>query len=136
MKKRIICFIFVLLLAVSFVACSSDENRPINDDYSNNENDNDNDTAGDFTEDPLSGIWSVVEGGDDHSIIIANGNIQIIDDSYSEICKYTKPSDNVFVIDLDGTTFEFKYENGLLYRYEYGEADGYVYERTAYNSNK
>ena len=139
MKKTFSILLLAALLLTSFAACSFDNDNDYSD-KSKNKNENtyfaDDDFTDDDAEDSLSGIWDVVEGGDDHTIIIANGNIQIIDGSDSEIFKYTKPSDNVFRIELYGDIWEFKYKNGYLYRYENGEKDGYVYQRTAYNSNK
>lgn len=142
MKKLLVGFLLVVSTSIFLIGCSSERESSFEDYDDNGDNDTsdvDSVTTDDenvTAEDPLSGIWDVVEGGDDHSIIIANGTIQLIDGPNNEIYEYTKPYDNVFRIELYDDTMEFKYDGGLLYRYINGEPDGYAYERTAYNSNK
>ena len=149
MKKSLV-ILMIMSVSIVFVACccsnesSSGKDYYVDSEYIESNSDIDSDyiesnsniEENNSEEDSLSGIWSVIEGADEHIIIIANGNIQIIDGNNSAICKYTKPSENVFKFDFDEGTWELKYDDGLLYRYENGELDGYVYERTAYNSNK
>ena len=91
--KRIAWILTFLVVISCFSAYSSNDQSAYDKDYVGSNNDME---ATELNEDSLSGVWNVVEGGDDHSIVIADGNIQIIDGNDSVICKYTKLSENVF----------------------------------------
>lgn len=77
----------------------------------------------------LTGRWICQSGGDAHQIAVySSGNAIIIDGDDTITTKAEAISDTSFALtDDEFSEFVFKYEDGILVRYEDGEPDGYTY---------
>lgn len=85
----------------------------------------------DFSADVL-GTWTVLEGSDDHELIIyADNTLEFVDGSDRISANYTFKDKCITLssTDEDISCFSFCLKNRYLIRYENGEEDGYRYKK-------
>ena len=86
------------------------------------------DDASSISSDML-GTWYVYEGADDHYITIKdNGTLVAVDGGSSEVMDYQVESDTEITIWYNGELgYTFELDGDMLYRYENGVDDTYIY---------
>ena len=131
MKKTIIKVTSIILAALitaaivfTFAACGKSSSSE------DEKSDTKEETKSEMNEEIL-GKWHTVTGNDEHEIEFkSNGIASLIDGGETVEAKYSIKSYNTVEFEIeDECLFTFEYENGILYRSEDGERDGYTYQK-------